>query len=78
MKINSKDYRLPANEKVDLDKWPTRVKPAYKSKKKYHKHLDRRRAELSGLCTGSDCLDTVLQLRLPFGWHKPDGLRGVT
>jgi hypothetical protein len=30
------------------------------------------------LCTGSDCLDTVLQLRLPFAWHEPDGLRGVT
>src|SRR5574338_1403878 len=23
-------------------------------------------------CTGSDCLDTVLQLRRPFAWHKPD------
>ncbi len=49
MKINSKDYRLPANEEVDLDKWPTRVKPAYPSKKKYHKLLDRRRTELSDL-----------------------------
>ena len=29
-------------------------------------------------CTGSHCLDTVLQLRLPFGWHKPGELRGVT
>jgi hypothetical protein len=29
-------------------------------------------------CTGTDDLDTVLQLRLPFAWHKPDGLRGVT
>jgi hypothetical protein len=28
-------------------------------------------------CTGPDYLDTVLQLRLPFAWHKPDGLRGV-
>ena len=32
----------------------------------------------SGGCTGSHCLDTVLQLRLPFGWHKPGELRGVT
>ena len=30
------------------------------------------------LCTGSHCLDTVLQLRPPFGRHTPDGLRGVT
>ena len=29
-------------------------------------------------CTGSDCLDTVLQLRLPCAGHKPDGLPGVT
>lgn len=34
--------------------------------------------ERAWFCTGSDCLDTVLQLRLPFDWHKPDGLRGVT
>jgi hypothetical protein len=26
-------------------------------------------------CTGSDYLDTVLQLRPPFAWHQPDGLR---
>jgi len=32
----------------------------------------------SGACTGSDCLDTFLQLRLPFAWHKPGGLQGVT
>gem|GEM_PF-4633183 len=30
------------------------------------------------VCTGSDYLDTVLQFRLPFAWHRPDGLRGVT
>ena len=30
------------------------------------------------LCTGSDCLDTLLQLRPPFAWHKPGGLQGVT
>ena len=29
-------------------------------------------------CTASDCLDTLLQLRPPFAWHKPDGLQGVT
>jgi hypothetical protein len=29
------------------------------------------------ICTGSDCLDTVLQLRRPSAWHKPDGPRGV-
>ena len=29
-------------------------------------------------CTASDCLDTLLHLRPPFAWHKPDGLQGVT
>ena len=28
-------------------------------------------------CTGSHCLDTVLQLRRPFAWHKPGGLHRV-
>jgi hypothetical protein len=28
--------------------------------------------------TGSDYLDTGLQLRPPFAWHKAAGLRGVT
>ena len=38
-KIYAKDYRVPPGDKVDLEKWPTRVKPIYKSKKKYHKLL---------------------------------------
>ena len=38
----------------------------------------RRRFGEQFQCTGSDYLDTVLQLRPPFAWHKPDGLRGVT
>jgi hypothetical protein len=36
------------------------------------------RAVNTDACTGSDCLDRVLQLRPPFAWHKPEGLRGVT
>ncbi len=39
MKINAKDFRVPEGKKVNLDKWPTRVKPVYKSKKKYGKML---------------------------------------
>jgi ferredoxin-NADP reductase len=34
-------------------------------------------APRNNFCTGSHCLDTVLQLRLPFAWHKPDGLHRV-
>jgi PPK2 family polyphosphate:nucleotide phosphotransferase len=32
MKINPDDFRVRASEKVNLKKWPTRVKPFYKSK----------------------------------------------
>jgi hypothetical protein len=37
-----------------------------------------RTASTNKECTGSVCLDTVLQLRRPFAWHRPDGLRGGT
>jgi PPK2 family polyphosphate:nucleotide phosphotransferase len=49
MKINAKDFRVPQGKKVNLDKWPTRVKPVYKSKKNYTKLLQRQVAELSVL-----------------------------
>ena len=35
MKINSKDFRVPAGKKVDLDQWPTVVEPFFKSKEEY-------------------------------------------
>jgi PPK2 family polyphosphate:nucleotide phosphotransferase len=49
MKINGKDFRVPPGKKIDLRKWPTRVKPVYKSKKKYHKLLEEQVEELSSL-----------------------------
>jgi PPK2 family polyphosphate:nucleotide phosphotransferase len=49
MRINSKDFRVPAGKTVDLKKWPTLVKPVYKSKKKYNKHLEKQVEELSSL-----------------------------
>ena len=49
MKINSKDFRVPAGKKVDLKDWPTRVKPVYKSKKDYTKLLREQVEELSSL-----------------------------
>jgi PPK2 family polyphosphate:nucleotide phosphotransferase len=39
MKIDSKEFRVPEGEKVRLKKWPTKVKPFYKSKKHYQKIL---------------------------------------
>jgi len=47
MKINPKDFRVPAGEKVNLQKWPTKVKAVYKSKKKYHKLLEAQVKALS-------------------------------
>jgi PPK2 family polyphosphate:nucleotide phosphotransferase len=40
MTINSKDFRVKAGEKVDLQKWPTEVDPFYKSKEHYRKSLE--------------------------------------
>ena len=49
MKINSEDFRVPAGKDVDLKKWPTLVKPVYKSKKNYKHLLAKHVDELSSL-----------------------------
>ena len=49
MKIKSKDFCVKEGEQVDLKKWPTRVNPAYKSKKKYKRYLEEQVEELSEL-----------------------------
>lgn len=49
MKINSKDFQVREGDKVELDKWPTKVKPVYKSKKEYRERLDAQVGELSDL-----------------------------
>ena len=44
MTIDSKDYRVPPDKKVDLSKWPTIVDPYSKStkeKKLLHQHLEK-------------------------------------
>jgi hypothetical protein len=40
MKIKTQGFRVPAGDTIDLAQWPTRVKPAYTSKKQHHKRLD--------------------------------------
>ena len=35
MKIKSEDFRAKEGDKVNLKKWPARVKPAYRSKHNY-------------------------------------------
>jgi PPK2 family polyphosphate:nucleotide phosphotransferase len=47
MKIKTKDFRVAAGKKVKLDKWPTQVKPVYKSKKEYKALLEEQVKELS-------------------------------
>jgi len=40
MKIHTKDFRAVEGDGVDLDKWPTKVDPVYKSQEQYKKLLD--------------------------------------
>ena len=47
MKINIKDFRVSAGEKVRLNKWPTQVKPIYQSEKIYKELLKKQVEELS-------------------------------
>src|SRR5674476_480897 len=47
MKIKSKDFRVREGDKVNLKKWPTTVKLAYKSKEQYQKLLEEYVAQLS-------------------------------
>ena len=47
MKIKSRDFRVKEGDKVDLKKWPTRVKPVYKTKEAYKALLEKQVEELS-------------------------------
>jgi PPK2 family polyphosphate:nucleotide phosphotransferase len=49
MKINSDDFRVRKRHKVDLAKWPTNIKPVYKSKQHYKATLEDHVAQLSAL-----------------------------
>ncbi len=49
MNINVKDFKAPEGKKIKLEKWPTKVKKVYASKKKYHKHLKEQVEELSSM-----------------------------
>ncbi|OIR17808.1 polyphosphate kinase 2 (PPK2) [mine drainage metagenome] len=49
MKIKSNHFRVKEGESVSLKKWPTQIKPVYKSKQAYLEHLDKHVTELSEL-----------------------------
>jgi PPK2 family polyphosphate:nucleotide phosphotransferase len=47
MKVQSKDFRVPEGDTVDLKKWPTKIDPVYKSKKHYKEILEAHVSQLS-------------------------------
>ena len=49
MEIQIKTFRVKKNDKVNLDRWPTLIKPFYASKTKYHAFLAEQIKELSAL-----------------------------
>jgi PPK2 family polyphosphate:nucleotide phosphotransferase len=49
MKIDPKDFRVQHRKKVNLEKWPTIVKPLFDSKKQYQKSLEEHVGKLSSL-----------------------------
>lgn len=49
MNIKAKDFRVQEGAKIALKKWPTQVKPVYKSKEQYQELLQEHVDELSAL-----------------------------
>jgi PPK2 family polyphosphate:nucleotide phosphotransferase len=49
MRFDTNDFRVPAGKTIKLKKWPTGIKPLYKSDKEYKEMLTADVAELSGL-----------------------------
>jgi PPK2 family polyphosphate:nucleotide phosphotransferase len=47
VEINSDDFRVREGRQVDLQKWPTRVDPAYQNKRQYRELLDAHTKALS-------------------------------
>jgi len=47
MRMHSKAFPVDEGEEVSLEKWPTKVEPAYKSKHQYNKLLEEHVAQLS-------------------------------
>ncbi len=49
MKIHSQEFRVNPGASVALGRWPTSVKPVFKSTKQYHKLLGQHVEALSAL-----------------------------
>src|SRR5690242_10609322 len=63
MKICPDDFRVSPDKKVKLEKWPTCIKPFYKSKEQYEKILTEHKNKLSerqGILYASNCYALLL------------------
>ncbi len=49
MKLDSDDFRVPPGKTINLKKWPTLVKPVYKSKQQYQQLLAQQVEQLAAL-----------------------------
>ncbi len=49
MKIHSRHFRIAAGTKIELDDWPTSIKPCFKSQEHYHEILEKHVAALNTL-----------------------------
>jgi PPK2 family polyphosphate:nucleotide phosphotransferase len=49
MKLDSDDFRVPQGKTINLKKWPTLVKPVYKSKQQYQQLLAQQVEQLAAL-----------------------------
>jgi polyphosphate kinase 2 (PPK2 family) len=80
MKIKSKDFRVGEGDKVNLEKWPTKVDPIYKSKDQYQslleEHVDKL-AELQRLHWASDRYAVLLILQATDAAGKDGAVRHV-
>ncbi len=48
-KIDTKDFRIRPDKKVNLKNWPTKVKPMYSSKEEYKAILEKHVKDLSSV-----------------------------
>jgi PPK2 family polyphosphate:nucleotide phosphotransferase len=80
MKVNIKNFRVEAGEKVELRKWPTRIKPVYASKEHYQELLSQHVAELSSrqqLLYASDSYAILVILQAMDAAGKDGAIRHV-
>jgi hypothetical protein len=71
MKVRSTDFRVEEGHEVNLDKWPTALKPIYESKKQYQKllrdHVDELRARPEIIESTSDRVN--IEFTTVFSYH---------